>query len=321
VPPTVLAVLGPTASGKSALGLSLAACCDGEIISCDSTAVYRGFDIGTDKASSAERQSIPHHLIDIVDPVERYTAAQFARDAERAIRDIHARGKLPILVGGTGLYYRALTRGLFPGPGADDGLRARLDRVAERRGPERLHRLLQTVDVESARRIMPRDRKRLVRALEVYFATGKPLTAHFAATRSLIADCRVIAVALRLPADQTAERVARRVDQQFGRGIVAEVQALCAQGVPPDARPFGGLVYRQVMEMLRGVRDEAATRELIVRENRHYARRQLIWFRKEPNLNWFDGPGERPETLRLVRDALAARGVCNEEALSDVPGH
>lgn len=321
MPPTVLAVLGPTASGKSALGLSLAACCDGEIISCDSTAVYRGFDIGTDKASSAERQSIPHHLIDIVDPVERYTAAQFARDAERAIRDIHARGKLPILVGGTGLYYRALTRGLFPGPGADDGLRARLDRVAERRGPERLHRLLQTVDVESARRIMPRDRKRLVRALEVYFATGKPLTAHFAATRSLIADCRVIAVALRLPADQTAERVARRVDQQFGRGIVAEVQALCAQGVPPDARPFGGLVYRQVMEMLRGVRDEAATRELIVRENRHYARRQLIWFRKEPNLNWFDGPGERPETLRLVRDALAARGVCNEEALSDVPGH
>ena len=126
---------------------------------------------------------------------------------------------------------------------------------------------------------------------------------------SLIADCEVIAVALRLPADLTAERVARRVDEQFARGIVDEVQGLLARGVPAEARPFGGLVYRQVMEMLRGVRDEAATRALIVQENRRYARRQLIWFRKEPNLIWFDGPGERPETLQRVEEALAARGV------------
>jgi tRNA dimethylallyltransferase len=309
-PPTVLAVLGPTASGKSALGLSLAEAYDGEIINCDSTAVYRGFDIGTDKLSADERRGIPHHLIDVADPVEVYTAAQFARDAEQVIREVHARGRLPILVGGTGFYYRALTRGLFPGPGADQALRARLDRVADKKGPERLHRLLQSVDAPSAARIMPRDRKRLVRALEVYFATGQPLTTHFAATRSLIADCEVIAVALRLPAALTAERVARRVERQFARGIVDEVRGLLARGVPPDARPFGGLVYRQVMEMLRGVRDEPATRELIVRENRRYARRQLIWFRKEPNLIWFDGHGERPETLQCVRDALAVRGVC-----------
>jgi tRNA dimethylallyltransferase len=308
----VLAVLGPTASGKSALSLSLAAAFDGEIINCDSTAVYRGFDIGTDKLAPAEWRGIPHHLIDIADPTEVYTAARFTEDAERAIRDIHRRGRLPILVGGTGFYYRALTRGLFPGPGADDRLRERLDRIAERKGPERLHRLLHSVDSESARRIMPRDRKRLVRALEVYVSTGQPLSAHFAATRSLIADCEVIAIGLRLPAAVTAQRVARRVEQQFARGIVDEVRRLLASGVPPDARPFGGLVYRQVMEMLRGLRDEHATRALIVQENRRYARRQLIWFRKEPNLIWFEGPGERPETVQRVLDTLAARGLSRQ---------
>ena len=297
--------------------------------------MYRGFDIGTDKLLLDERRGIPHHLIDIADPVEVYTAARFAVDAERAIRDIHRRGRLPILVGGTGFYYRALTRGLFPGPGADDRLRQRLDKVAARKGPERLHKMLQSVDPESARRIMPRDRKRLVRALEVYFATGQPLSAHFAATASRIADCGVIAIGLKLPAALTAERVARRVDQQFERGIVDEVRGLLERGLSPHVRPFGGLVYRQVMEMLRGVRDERATRALIVQENRRYARRQLIWFRKEPNLIWFEGPGEHPETLRRVQEALAARGLCTprvsndscfelrlrEETLPDVPGH
>jgi len=313
VKPLVLAVLGPTASGKSALGLALAERRGGEIINCDSTAVYRGFDIGTDKLPVEARRGIPHHLIDIADPTEVYTAAQFAKDAASVIRDIHVRGRVPILVGGTGFYYRALTRGLFPGPGADDELRARLDRIAERRGPGCLHRLLARVDPESAARIMPRDRKRLVRALEVYFTTGKPLTAHFAQTTSPIADCRVVPIALRLPAALTAERVARRVDDQFARGIVDEVRGLLARGVPPGARPFGGLVYRQVMEMLRGVRGEAETRALIVQENRRYARRQLIWFRKEPNLMWFDGAGERADTQLRVDAAL-------EETLTDGPG-
>jgi tRNA dimethylallyltransferase len=319
--PLVLAVLGPTASGKSALGLALAERYGGEIINCDSTAVYRGFDIGTDKLPPGQRRGIPHHLIDIAEPTEVYTAAQFARDAERVIRDIHVRGKLPILVGGTGFYYRALTRGLFPGPGADNELRARLDKVADRKGPERLHRMLQRVDPDSAARIMARDRKRLVRALEVYYATGRALTSLFADTKSLIADCDVVGVALKLPPALTAERVARRVDEQFARGIVAEVEGLLARGVPADARPFGGLVYRQVMEMLRGVRDEAATRQLIVQENRRYARRQLIWFRKEPTLIWFDGPGEQPATQARVEEALAARGVRAKETIPDGPGH
>jgi len=304
-----VAILGPTASGKSALGLALAERYGGEIINCDSTAVYRGFDIGTDKLGHAGRRGIPHHLIDIADPAETYTAAQFARDASEAIAEMHARGVLPILVGGTGFYYRALTRGLFPGPGADETMRARLNAIAARRGTPHLHRLLLRVDRASAARIMPADQKRLVRALEVYFTTGRSLTSHFADTVSLIAECEVLSIALRLPAALTAERVARRVDQQFARGIVDEVERLLASGVPPSARPFGGLVYRQVMEMRRGLRDEGATRSLIAQENRRYARRQLIWFRKEPNLVWLDGPGENAETLTRAEVLLTTRGV------------
>ena len=303
--PLVLAVLGPTASGKSALGLALAGCYGGEIISCDSTAVYRGFDIGTDKLPLEQRRGIPHHLVDVVEPTEPYTAARFAQDATTTIRGLHARGKLPIVVGGTGLYYRALTRGIFPGPGADEAVRGRLERIAERRGTERLHALVQRVDATSAARIMPRDRKRLVRALEVYMMTGRPLTAHFGDTVSPIADCDVLAIALHLPAATIAERVARRVDEQFERGVVEEVRTLLARGVPPTARPFGGLVYRQIMAMLQGVRGERETRALIVQENRRYARRQLIWFRKEPNLVWLDGPGEQAVTQERAAALLA----------------
>ncbi len=202
--PVVVAILGPTASGKSALAMALAERYQGEIVNCDSTAVYRGFDIGTDKVSAAGRRGIPHHLIDIADPTDDYTAAQYARDAAQAIREVHARGRLPFVVGGTGFYYRALTRGLFPGPGRDAALRRRLESIAERRGVAFLHRLLKRVDPGSAQRIQPRDLKRMVRALEVFFLTGQPLTAHFADTASPIADLRVLPIALKLPAEQTS---------------------------------------------------------------------------------------------------------------------
>jgi len=304
--PLVVAVLGPTATGKSALGLTIAAEYGGEIINCDSTAVYRGFDIGTDKMPPFEQRGIPHHLIDIAEPTDDYTAAQYARDAARAIRDIHTRGRLPILVGGTGFYYRALTRGLFPGPGRDPDLRKRLESIPGRRGLPFFHRLLERVDPPSASRIQARDVKRIVRALEVYFLTGRPLTAHFADTVSPIPDVRVLGIALRIPAEQTSERVTRRVDQQFERGLLDEMRNLLKNGVPEDARPFGGLVYRQAMEHLHGIRDEAATRALIAQENRRYARRQLIWFRKEPNLTWFDGPGESRTTQAAVRQFLSS---------------
>ena len=310
---SLIAVLGPTATGKSALGIAIAERFNGEIINCDSTAVYRGFDIGTDKVPMHERRGIPHHLIDIVDPTAEYTAAQFAKDAAAVISDIHSRGKLPILVGGTGFYYRALTRGLFPGPGKDAGLRQRLEHVAGRKGVEKLHRMVARIDPESAARIQPRDLKRLVRALEVYFQTGKPLTAHFEDTVSPLGkDVQIGAVALRMPPAWLADRLAARVDAQFESGLLDEIRALLASGVPPGARPFGGLVYRQAMEHLRGMRDEAATRKLIAQENRRYARRQLIWFRKEPNLLWFDGPGTNAEVQDSVIRELAARDLLKD---------
>ena len=306
----LIAVLGPTATGKSALAIAVAERFGGEIINCDSTAVYRGFDIGTDKVSMPARRGIPHHLIDIADPTDEYTAAQFARDAAAAVRDIHARRRVPVLVGGTGLYYRVLTRGLFPGPGKDAALRARLERIAAKRGVERLHRLLARVDPASAARIQPRDLKRQVRALEVYLLTGRPLTSHFKATVSLLApDVHVMPIGLRMPAAWLAERLAARVDEQFAAGLMDEIRALLAAGVPATARPFGGLVYRQAMAHLQGSRDEATTRVLIAQENRKYAKRQLIWFRKEPNLVWFDGPGTDAEVQDSVVAMLAARDL------------
>ena len=309
----LIAILGPTATGKSALAIAIAERFNGEIINCDSTAVYRGFDIGTDKVPLGERRGIPHHLIDIADPTDEYTAAQFARDASTVIANLHGKGKLPIVVGGTGFYYRALTRGLFPGPGKDAALRARLEAIAGRKGVEMLHRMVLRVDPDSGARIQPRDLKRLVRALEVYFQTGKPLTAHFEDTVSPLGpDVTIGAIALRVPAPWLAERLARRVDEQFATGLLDEIRALLVAGVPPDARPFGGLVYRQAMEHLRGLRDEASTRALIAQENRKYARRQLIWFRKEPNLVWFDGPGTNAEVQDSVIRELAARDLLKD---------
>lgn len=306
--PLLVAVLGPTATGKSRLAIELALRHRGEVINCDSTAVYRGFDIGTDKVPIDERRGVPHHLIDVVDADRRYSAAEFARDAAALTREITARGRLPLLVGGTGFYYRALTRGLFEGPAADPALRRRLDAIAGRHGAEFLHRMVRRFDEASAARIQPRDRKRLVRALEVRLLTGRSLTSHFADTRPPLPEYDVVAFALRIPPALTAERVARRVDAQFEAGVVDEVRHHLAAGLPRSAHPFTGLVYRQILEMLDGVRGEAETRALIIGENRHYARRQLIWFRKEPNLVWLDGPGERPEALTAAESVLRARG-------------
>lgn len=304
--PWLVAIVGPTATGKSALGIALAQQFNGEVVACDSTAVYRGFDIGTDKVPPGQQGGIPHHMVDIADPTEEYSAARYGREAAAVVRGITGRGRLPILVGGTGLYYRALTRGFFPGPGRDVALRARLERIADRRGVERLHSLLARIDPASAARIQPRDRKRLVRALEVYVLTGRPLTAHFADTASPLPEYDVTTFALRIPQEDTAARVAARVEAQFTQGLLDEIRGLLASGVPETANPFTGLVYRQALDHLHGVRDEAATRELIVRENRKYARRQLIWFRKEPNLQWIHAAGEREGTRDEVARTIAA---------------
>jgi len=270
--------------------------------------VYRGIDIGTDKVAIEDQRGIPHHLVDVVGPVDRYSAADYSRDASAIVGAVLERGHVPIVVGGTGLYYRALVRGMFPGPARDEGLRARLSNVAARRGVDALYRWLGRVDPASARRIQPRDEMRLVRALEVYLLTGRPLTDHFEQTKSPIAGVDVLTIGLSMPRPSLRERVARRVDAQIARGVVGEVQALLAAGVSATAHAFSGLVYRQIVEMLRGERDLDATRELIVRENMRYARRQLIWFRKEPNVQWVEGPGEAEAAVsaakRLVTEFL-----------------
>jgi tRNA dimethylallyltransferase len=304
--PQLIAIVGATATGKSALGIALAERFGGEIVSCDSTAVYRGFDIGTDKVQLAEQRGIPHHMIDVADPTEDYSAARYAKEAAGVIRDITRRGRLPILVGGTGLYYRAVTRGFFPGPSRDTALRARLERIAQRRGVERLHRWLSRVDAASAARIQIPDLKRIVRALEVYLLTGRPITMHFADTTPALPEYTVTAFALAISSQETANRVARRVDAQFERGLMDEIRGLLASGVPETAHPFTGLVYRQALEYLHGIRGERETRELIVRENRKYARRQLIWFKKEPNLRWIHAAGDCEETLDEVARVVAA---------------
>lgn len=303
--PKLLAIVGPTATGKSALAIALAERFGGEIVSCDSTAVYRGFDIGTDKVPAGERRGMPHHMIDVADPTEEYSAARYAREAAAVIREITARGRLPIVVGGTGFYYRALTRGLFEGPGRNEPLRRRLERVAARRGPEALHRWLMKVDQASAARIQPRDIKRVVRALEVWIVTDRPLSEHFADTTAPLPEYEMTALALRIPPDETAARVARRVEAQFAGGLLDEIRGLLARGVPETALPFTGLVYKQALEHLHGIRGEAETRELITRENRRYSRRQLIWFRKEPNLRWIHAAGDRPATQQDVAHMLA----------------
>jgi tRNA dimethylallyltransferase len=305
----LVAVVGPTASGKSALSLAIAAAFDGEVISCDSTAVYRGLDIGTDKLDAGQRRGIPHHLIDVVEPTEVYSAARYGQDAAAAVANISARSRLPIVVGGTGFYLRALVRGIFPGPGRDESLRARLNSVADRRGVESLHRWLTRVDEASGRRIQTRDRKRLVRALEVYLLTGRPLTDHFSDTVSPAGVLETLTIGVNVPRPALLDRVSRRVDEQFERGVVDEVRRLVARGVPLSAHAFSGLVYRQVVDYLNDVRDLASTRELVVRENMRYAKRQVTWFRKEPGVIWLEAPGESSEAqhqaLTLVREFLA----------------
>ena len=305
--PVLVAIVGPTATGKSRLAIEIAKQFNGEVVSCDSTAVYKGFDIGTDKLAMSERQGVPHHLIDVVDGWCSYSAARYANDATAAISNITERGKLPVVAGGSGLYYRALTRGLFDGPGRDEQIRTRLTRIANKRGVEYLHHLVERVDPVSSRRIQPRDKKRLIRALEVYYLTGQPLTEHFDSTRSPIESYDVITIGLELSLEEISQRVRDRVNKQFQRGIIDEIKNLLDGGLSRDSNPFGGLVYRQVLEHLEGVRDESATRELIAQENRRYARRQLIWFRKEPNLQWISLAGEHPDALQQAVTVLQAR--------------
>jgi tRNA dimethylallyltransferase len=283
----LVAIVGPTASGKSALALSLARAVPAEIVSCDSLQVYRGLDIGSAKPTPAERREIPHHLIDVVDPDQDFSAADYARLARAALLEISARGRLPIVVGGTGLYLRALLRGLFAGPSRNPRLRERLQKVAARRGDAALHRLLARVDPEAAARIEVRDRVRVIRALEVWRASGRPLTTHHRGGTEPLAGYRWLAFGLAPSREELRAAVEARTRAMFAAGLVEEVRGLLAR-YPATLRALAAIGYRQAAAVVRGEWTVDQAQRDMVKSTMRYAKRQRTWFRHQEDVRWFE---------------------------------
>lgn len=285
--PRLIAIVGPTAAGKSGLALRLARAAGGEIVSCDSLQVYRGLDVGSAKPTPAEQALVPHHLIDVADPRAGFSAAEYARLARAALAQIRERGRVPIVVGGSGLYLRALLEGLFEGQGRDAALRVRLERLALRHGDARLHRLLARVDPASAAALHARDRLRIVRALEVYFATGRPISRHRAeGTRPLAGYARLI-LGLDPGREPLARLVAARTRAIVAAGLLEETRRLLADGVPSHGRPLQAIGYRQAVAVLEGRLGLGGLEEAITRATLQYAKRQRTWFRHQAEALWF----------------------------------
>ena len=286
--PAVIAVAGPTASGKSDLGLKLAQRLGGEIVCMDSMQIYRRMDIGTAKPTAQERALLPHHMLDVADPTEAYAVADYAVAAERVIAEILSRGRTPILVGGTGLYLKALMDGLsLGGAGGDERLRAELNALAdEPGGKERLHARLAAVDPETAARLHPNDRRRVIRAIEVFEQTGVPMSRqnHAAQDRPF----RVLPLALEWPRDLLYARLETRVHRMMEMGLLSEVRALLESGVAPAAQSMQGIGYKELIPAAMGQDDvNRAVWDIIV-HTRHYAKRQGTWLRAEPRCVWLD---------------------------------
>ena len=307
--PAVIAVAGPTASGKSDLGLKLAQRLGGEIICMDSMQIYRRMDIGTAKPTAQERALLPHHMLDVADPTEAYAVADYAVAAERVIAEILSRGRVPILVGGTGLYLKALMDGLsLGGAGGDERLRAELNALAdEPGGKERLHDRLAAVDPETAARLHPNDRRRVIRAIEVYEQTGVPMSRqnHAAQDRPF----RVLPLALEWPRDLLYARLEARVHRMMEMGLLREVGALLESGVAPTAQSMQGIGYKELIPVAMGQGDvDRAVWEIIV-HTRHYAKRQGTWLRAEPRCVWLDA---RDADALLAQAASLAQAFLND---------
>lgn len=287
----VLILVGPTAIGKTALSLRLAKEFNCEIVSVDSMQVYRYMDIGTAKASKAEQQLVPHHLIDIVNPDEDYNAARFVADCIKAILSIHKRGALPLLTGGTGLYLQALRRGLFPSPPVDTSIRAQLRQRLAEEGSSTLHDELKRTDPNSAKRIHPNDSSRILRALEVFHSTGIPLSEHLRRQKSESAAARfrrLISIGLTCERDQLYERINRRTLQLFDMGLEAEVRGLMELGYGPELQSMQSIGYRHMVNYLEGRWSLDRCKELLARDTRRYAKRQYTWFGRDESIYWFD---------------------------------
>jgi tRNA dimethylallyltransferase len=297
----LIAIVGPTASGKSDLALFLAERFSGEIVNYDSVQIFRHLNIGTAKPSPAERLRIPHHMIDLREPTEVFTAGDYQHEARRVLNEIRERGKLPILVGGTGLYLRALTEGLFNGPARSTYWRNRLEMVAERKGRGYLHRLLTKLDPGAASRIAVRDKPKIIRALEVRLETGKPLSQHLEERpRQPLTGFEIHFVGLNPPREELYRRIDDRVRRMIDAGLIQEVRQLLAAGIPPSAKPFEAIGYRHVIADLESTIPREETIRIIQRDTRRYAKRQMTWFRKQPDVRWFDGPGDSDEIKNKV---------------------
>jgi tRNA dimethylallyltransferase len=301
----VVAIVGPTASGKSTLGIEVALRLNGEIINCDSVQVYRGIEIATAKVPFEERKGVPHHLIDFVSPEINYTAGDWAREAQVKIEEIERRSKVPLLVGGTGFYLRALRRPFFPSPQTNESLRVRLNNLREKRGAEYLHRLLGRVDPASAEELYPRDWPRVQRAIEVRLQTGRPMSTQKENRAEPHESTRRLRIlALSPPREELYRRINDRTEAHFAAGLVDEVKQLLALGIPPDSNALGAHGYRRTVEHLLGKRDLKSAVEQTRLDVRHYAKRQLTWFRHEPGVEWFWGFGEEKRLLLAVLETL-----------------
>lgn len=303
----IYAVAGPTASGKTALGVELALRLDGEVVNFDSVQIYRGIEIATAKPTAEERRGVVHHLIDYVDPNVNYTAADWARDATETISEIESRRVTPILVGGTGFYLRTLMRPLFDSPPTDATIRDRLRVIKEKRGPEFLHRMLSKIDAAAAESLFPRDYVRVMRALEVYFQTGERLSEQQPnrAEPPEFAD-RIRLIVLEPPREVLYEKINRRSEDHFAAGLVDEVKQLRASGVRDDTNALGAHAYRRVCEYLRGERSIESAIEQSKQDVRNYAKRQLTWFRRENVWLWMNGLGSDLRVIDEIERRLSA---------------
>ncbi|MBI5599252.1 MAG: tRNA (adenosine(37)-N6)-dimethylallyltransferase MiaA [Deltaproteobacteria bacterium] len=303
----IVAIVGPTAAGKTALAITLARLFDGEIISADSMQVYRGMDTGTAKPSKKDRTLVHHHLIDVVSPDEDYSAACFERDAEAAIADINLRGKRIFLVGGAGLYVRAVLAGLFEGPGGHGELRERFAMEARLYGREHLFRELERVDPLSASRIHPNNIHRVMRALEVYCSTGRPISQWHSGHGLGKEKYETLKVGLIKERDALYRDIEKRVDRMVEDGLAEEVQRLLDMGFSPELKPMRSLGYREMGDYLSGARTlEDAVME-IKKNTRNYAKRQITWFKKDKDIAWFS-PEDKTGIIALVRDFHACKG-------------
>jgi tRNA dimethylallyltransferase len=305
--PVLVAVVGPTASGKSALCVWLAERLGGEVIACDSTQLYRGFDVGTAKPSLAARHGIPHHLLDVLAPTEEATAGGYAQMALPVLKDLRQRGRLPIFTVGTGLYLRALLEGLADLPQRSEELRERLRSSAASHPPGYLHRMLKRLDPAAARKIAPTDEQKLIRAIEICLLARKPLTEVHQTGRTPLRGWRAVKIGLTPPREALYERIHVRTEEMFSKGWVEEVRRLVASGLPENAKPFDFIGYRELSAGLQGEITLDAARAAIEQATRRYAKRQLTWFRKEPRVHWLTGFGDDQELQNDVLEYLQSQ--------------